>query len=173
MIIPLYEEDGIKLCDAIPTYGGELIITEKLKSVFEKQSGANFEYYPVKIKDKKGRVFEESYYLAHLLDIHDCLDLDKSLYRMDAIIKNEIDRFAQIVLDENKLNPEKKMFRIKHKPSMILVTEDLVDEILDVAKCYGPAFEYVEDHGEIYRENFKEYRESGRERHQVYKDEHG
>ncbi|CAA0102966.1 Uncharacterised protein [BD1-7 clade bacterium] len=172
IVIPLDINRGIKLCDAIPAYGGELVVSEKLKNVLIAASGASFEFYPVQLKDIKDRPIKAPYFLAHLLDVQDCLDMEKSIYRMSAVIKHEVDRFGEIVLDENKLDPNKKIFRLKHKPSMILVREDLVDEILDAEECYGPAFEYLEDHGDIFRDDMLEDREAGLGRFQIYRGEH-
>ena len=99
--------------------------------------------------------------------------MEQSHYRMRAVIKHQVDRFGEIVLDENKLNPGRKIFRLKHKPSVILVREDLVNEILDVAACCGPAFEYLEDHGDIFRDDMREDRTAGLARFQIYRGEYG
>ncbi len=150
-VFPVYSEDGIKLTDAIPNYSGLLIISEKLKAIFEEHSGANVEYLPVRISDKKGRVSPKQYYIANLLDTIDCVDMEKSSYVMSAIIKDHVLRFSELILNEDRLNSENHIFRLKDKTDLILIDDPFSDAILD-ADCTGMLFQELDDHGSILRD---------------------
>lgn len=143
-------EKGVKLSDAIPNHSNLLVANEKLKSLLDEHSGANIEYFPVTVLDKKGRPDARSYYVANLLDTVDCVDMEKSEYRMDALIKTQVDRFAEIVFDEQRIDAEKQMFRLKDKTDLIVLTTGLARKILD-AKCEGMRFVYLKDYGKFWR----------------------
>ncbi len=150
-VLPIYSEDGIKLTDSIQNYSDLLIISEKLKAIFEKHSGANFEYLPVRISDKKGRVTPNQYYIANLLDTVDCLDMEKSSYVMGSIIKDQVSRFSELILDENNIDPTKKIFRLKDKTDQIVVSEEIIPPMKENG-IKGPALEPVEDYGLVFRD---------------------
>ena len=117
------------------------MVGEKLKSVFDEHSGANFEYFPVTILDKKGRPDKRPYYVANLLDTVDCVDMEKSSYVMDSIIKDQVMYFKELILDESKIPEDKAIFRLKDKTDLIIINDPLSDAILD-AGCTGIDFQY-------------------------------
>lgn len=55
-----------------------LIVSPRLRAFFEAQQISNVEYYPLEIKDHKGKVASANYFVAHLICPVDCIDVDGS-----------------------------------------------------------------------------------------------
>lgn len=141
---------GIKLADAIPNTALLLIISDKLRIILEEKSGAEFEFFPVKIRDKKGHLVKKDYFVANLLETTECVDMEKSDFVMDRIIKTQVNYFKTLVLDEKNVIPESKIFRLKEQTKLIIVREDLKNEILN-AGCTGIVFRDIDDYGSEFR----------------------
>ncbi len=149
--VQIYSEKGIKLTDAIPNYSNKLIISKKLRDIFEEKSGAHFEFFPIKVKDKKGRVVDKEYFIANLLDTVDCVDMEKSEYRICSIIKDQVDRFSLLVFDENRIDSSKNIFRLKDQTKLIVITSNFLKVLVDNG-IKGPALEPIEKHGSVFRD---------------------
>jgi hypothetical protein len=150
-VIDLEKGTGIRVADAIPNYDNFLIISEKLKKILTEKSKANFEYFPIKIRDHEGHIVKSDYYIANLLDTIECVNMKTSEYRMDPIIKTQVERFKRLVLDETKLKNGAKIFRLKEKTNLIIVDDVLSDEIVN-AGCTGMFFQEMEDYGAVFRD---------------------
>ena len=146
----LSHDDGIKLADAIPNTALIWILSEKLRTILEEKSGAEFEFFPVKVRDKKGHLVKKDYFVANLLETNECVDMETSDFIMDTIIKTQVDYFKTLVLDDKKVKPESKIFRLKEQTKLIIVREDLKNEILD-AGCTGIVFRNIDDYGSEFR----------------------
>ncbi len=142
---------GMKLSDSIPNILSLLIVSEKLKQILEKDSGAEFEFFLVKIKDQKGNFVEGNYYVANVIGSVDCVDMEKSNYIMGKINKDQVNYFKELVLDEEKIQSDLKIFRLQQQTKTITVNEALGVAILK-AGCTGVLFQEVDDFGSEYRD---------------------
>jgi len=139
----LSDEHGIKLADSIPNLLGVCFVSETLKTVLARETGNAIEYLPVQLRDPKGRTVSSRYYIANVLGTVDCLDLGQSQVKMSNIIKTSILKFDKLVLDESKIPPEQKIFRLGGKTDFLIVREDLVQALRE-AGCTGCRFELME-----------------------------
>ena len=117
---------NIQLSDNV--YGaGVPVISLKLKEFLEKKILPNrLEYLPVRIMNHKGRVASNDYFIMNVRDICDCIDLEKSGVEWNQILPTLISRCKGLVL-KNELIPEDyKIFRLKNWGYNILVRSDLV-----------------------------------------------
>ena len=146
----LAPNNGMKLADAIPNTALIWILSEKLRTILEEKSGADFEFFPVKIRDRKGHLVKKDYFVANLLETNECVDMEKSDFIMNRIIKTQVNYFKTLVLDDKKVNPESKIFRLKEQTKLIIVREDLKNEILN-AGCTGIVFRNIDDYGSEFR----------------------
>ncbi len=142
---------GVRLADAIPNVMAWLFVSEKLKTLLENESGARFEFLPIRIKDHKGRVAKAPYFIANLLDAVACMDRKRSDFEMDPLDKGQVEHFRRLVLDERKIPPEAKVFRLAEKTDLFIVREDLVRAIR-VSGCTGTFFPEMEDYGAEFRD---------------------
>jgi len=145
VVIDLAKDKGEKLADAVPTAVYLLVLSEKLCTLLTRESGARWETFAVKLRRDR-KVLDTSYVLANLLDVAPCVDLGKSDYEPNAVIPGEVEFFRRLVLDPGRLPRDRKIFRMKEQPRIILVRDDLVQAIRD-AGCTGMTFVPAEQIG--------------------------
>jgi hypothetical protein len=144
-------EYGIKLPDAIPNTALIHVISDRLRKILEERSGASIEFLPVRILDKKQRPDKRAYHVMNLLDSIACVNRSRSDYDASHILKNQIARFRRLVLDESRLSPQAKLFRLTDMPDLVIVREDLATEI-QAARCTGMTFQPIDEYGSEYRD---------------------
>lgn len=137
---------GCELTDSLPNPINLYFASERLKAFMEEHSGANLEFLPIRLLDQKERPIREPYYIMNLLDTADCVDLEKSKFRRSEISPEFIMKFYLLVLDESRIPKDKKLFRLKEKPNLIITREDLAQEILD-SDFNGMMFQELEEYG--------------------------
>ncbi|MCF6337696.1 MAG: hypothetical protein L3J84_07050 [Gammaproteobacteria bacterium] len=93
---------GLKLSDSIPNAVGVHIVSEKLKNILEEECGETIDFYPVKIRNQKGRLIKKTYYLAHLRLIIGAMDWGKSDADVNAMHPECVATIRRLVLDEKK-----------------------------------------------------------------------
>ncbi|MFE8599039.1 imm11 family protein [Archangium violaceum] len=142
----LSDQRGIKLADSVPNIMSLLIVSEKLKALMEERSGAQLEFLPVRLRDQKQRLVQKPYYVMNVLGTVECVDLERSKFRRSHIIPERIFRFFHLILDESKIPPDKKIFRLKEDPSLVIIREDLCEDILR-AKVEGVMFLEMDEYG--------------------------
>lgn len=148
----LSKDYGVKLADSIPNTIWLYIVSEHLKNAIEAQiKPEDVEFFPVQIRNQKKRTVDKSYYLMNVLRTVPCFDKAKSKYRMDSIIKDQVDRVTYLVLDESKIPGDAKLFRLAEKLNLVVVREDFAGAILD-AGCNGIFFQYLDDFGKEFRD---------------------
>ncbi|WP_437669525.1 imm11 family protein [Sorangium sp. So ce131] len=145
------DDYGIKLPDAIPNTVLIHVISQKMRVFLEDRSGALLEFLPVRILDKKRRPDKRPYHVMNLLGSVACVDRTRSEFDVSHVLKDQIARFRNLSLDETRIGPDAKMFRLADMPDLVLVREDLVAEI-QAAGCTGITFQRIEDYGSEYRD---------------------
>lgn len=148
--IDLSEDHGIKLGDAIPNIHSMLFVGEKLKDILE-NSGAPFDFHPIRIRNQRQRIVKKKYYIANLLQHISCLDKKKSEFRMSAILPDQVVRFRQCVLDESKIPEGTKIFRLSEMKETIFLTVPFAREIIYTHKCTGMFLQRIEHYGKEFR----------------------
>ncbi|NMO17517.1 hypothetical protein HPC49_27255 [Pyxidicoccus fallax] len=144
--LELSDERGIKLTDSVPNVLHMCIVSEKFKALMEARSGAALEFLPVRLKDQKQQPVRKPYYAMNVLGTVDCVDLQRSRFRRLEMSPDRIFRFYQLVLDEKRIPPDAKIFRLKDNPSQLIVREDLGKEILQ-ADIEGVLFVEMDEFG--------------------------
>jgi len=137
---------GVKVCDFIPTVLGLHIISEKLKKILESECGEGFDFYPVKIRNQKGRLVKKPYYLAHLRKIIAAMDWEQSDFDASSMSPDQALNIRKLVLDENKIPEGTKIFALHEQPDLWLVSYDLAVKIYRDEDCDGMAFIDIGDY---------------------------
>jgi hypothetical protein len=106
-----------------------LVISGKAKQLIEQETAGKIEFLPVKIINHKGRVASEDYFVVNPLDVVDCIDKDASSVDLDTLNKDMIDGCAQLVLKENVIPQESKIFRTKFWSGRILIRRELAQKM--------------------------------------------
>lgn len=120
----------IMLSDNIRNGGGFLLVSNRLKEALEEDNEVNnVEWLPVKIINHKGRVASEEYVVANPLDLCDAIDRDRSEITWNSIMPDLIASCEKLVLDEEKIPADFKLFRLKHFSRRVVLRADFADKI--------------------------------------------
>ena len=108
---------------------GILVLSERLCEFLMKRNVTAVEYLPIGILDHKKKLISEKYFIAHTINNVDCLDVAASKAEYSLILPERVDWVGQLVLDPNRVDPERQLFRIKNFADQALVRRDLADAI--------------------------------------------
>jgi len=150
MTVELAPDSGVKLADSIPNLLSIYVVSEKLKGILE-QTGEAFEFLPLRIRNHKGKVEKETFYIANLLGSLRCMDLEQSDAAQSSMEKDQMRRIRRLVLDPEKIPEAKKIFRLGEMKQLIIVRKDLAVEIYRTQGCRGMIFQDMEEFGEEFR----------------------
>ena len=150
VVFELAPNSGIKLGDAIPNSLGICIVNDKLKTILSK-ADSNFEFFPAKIKNARGKFSTKKYFIANLIGTVHCMDMQASKYRMSKLDKGQAERITELVLDEEKIPEGKQIFRLGEMSQLLIVAKPTAMEIAVHQKCTGVNMTYLEDYGVEFR----------------------
>jgi|SRR3954468_6406245 len=118
----------VKLGDQHSNREQMIVIGSRLSKFVQGLGEPSVELLPVKIHDHKGRVASRDFNIVHTTRVIDCLDTAASDAKW-----NPIDPEQMISWGTLKLKPGKhafpKIFRVKHIPVFIFVTEEVSEAI--------------------------------------------
>jgi hypothetical protein len=144
----LSRDSGVRVADSIPNVLSLLIVSDRLKQALEVRANSKIEFLPVSILNKKKRPLVEPYYVANLLGSIACMDREKSEFKMNAVLKDQVLWFARLVLDEPRIPPKANLFRLREQMDLVLVRDDLADVL---AKFTGLRLPPLDEYGAEYR----------------------
>jgi hypothetical protein len=122
-----------------------LVVSERLKDFLDKRRLKCVEYLPIAILDLKKKPIAQRYFIANPLDHVDCLDIERSKPVMDDIDEEAIDNVERIVLDPDRVDRERELFRIAHFDRVTLASRELAAAI-DQAGFTSIAWAEVKDY---------------------------
>jgi hypothetical protein len=117
--------DARKLDDFQPNMLSAFFISSRTRKLLESLEITNAEYLPVAIKDHKGQVVADDYAILNLLGGEDAIDMEKSVYKMDSLEKDQVGRIKKLAINEKGVRPEAKMFRCSKQHRLVLIREDV------------------------------------------------
>lgn len=132
IVFDLDPNEGIRLADAIPNALLLKVVSEKLKSVLETHC-VHCEYYPVQLRNPRGKVVKRPYYVANLLSSIDGLD-KKSLFRPSALYPSQATNIDKLVLNAAAHESRLPLFRLAEYPYLWVATKEVA---LDIRKTHG------------------------------------
>jgi len=119
--------EGTKINDCIHNSMSWLIINEKFKKILEENKAENLEFLPVKIKDHKGKILKDEYWIANFTKLEEAIDLKHT--KGSRIMGGKISTIEILVLRKELINSGHKILRVKECTKLILVREDLMEQI--------------------------------------------
>ena len=152
IVVNISADKGIFIADFLPTVIGLHILSKKLRDILTEEAGSDFNFYPVVLKNAKGRVEKKEYFLAHLKRTLDCVDKTKSDIAYSPINPERAHRIRKLYLDEERIPDDVKIFKLKEKPRLWLTRKDLALKIYrENNNCRGMLFIKLEDYGKMWR----------------------
>ncbi|AEI63721.1 imm11 family protein [Corallococcus macrosporus] len=124
----LSEEGGDMLCDFVENTSGTLIVSTRAREALEAEgiTGDDFEYLPVTLKDKRGRALKSRFYIVNPLQKVECMDRERSKF---SAYEDEILSVQRLVVRQEQVPAESKLFRLGEQPRVIVIRSDLVKRI--------------------------------------------
>lgn len=146
----LDDESGMVLADVIPNSVLWRIVSAPLKKLLEKHASCEMEFLLIRIRDHRGQLIEEPYYILNVLETVSCMDRQKSDYDASALDESQVVTFRHLYLDTDKIPENTNLFRFGEEHDMFMVRENLMQILID-AGITGLAFTSLEDFGKEYR----------------------
>jgi len=117
------------LPDYVQNMNRLLIVSPRLRAFFEAQQVSNVEYYPLEIKDHKGKVASNEYFVAHLVNPVDCIDVDASgvTWTGHGLATQRILFLDRLVLDPTKVPEERKLFFPRYYDKVPVLRRELAE----------------------------------------------
>jgi hypothetical protein len=106
------EPHNTVLPDYVQNMDRLLIVSPRLREFLEAQQVSHVEYYPLEIKDHKGKVASKEHVVAHLIDPVECIDVDASGVKWlgEGLDTQRIFRMRTMVIDPAKVPAERRLF---------------------------------------------------------------
>ncbi len=117
--------DDRNLYDFQPNMMSDLLVSGRARKLIESLGVTNAEWLPVVVKDHQGTVVGKDYAFLNLQGAEDAIDMERSVYKMDPIEKDQIGLIKKLALKPAAINPQAKMFRCTTERRLILIREDV------------------------------------------------
>lgn len=123
------QPEGMNLTDYVENSPQWLIISDQFKAILEEFHAEDIEYLPVKIKNHKGRMASEHYWIANFLVLTKAVDRKNSIFDDNPGIEDGIFSFDKLVLLQDILKSGPVIFSLKEEPMTFIARQDLVQRI--------------------------------------------
>jgi hypothetical protein len=124
------------LTDNIININQMIVASARLKDFMEARKLPKVEFLPVTILNHRGKPVSQRFFIIHLLDHVDCLEVEKCSPVWSKIDTDTIQRLKRLVIDEKRIGKSREIFRPKHFPEVVLVYRKLA-EAIDAAAFEG------------------------------------
>jgi len=120
-----------------------LVFSAQLCELLHNSMVDNIQYFDFDIVNPKNNNTYTNYKIANVVGLVDCVDKEKS--DLTFYDSGTIEFIDKLVLDESKIPPELKIFRLANRATLIVMHKSIKDAILD-AGITGCVFYKVEDY---------------------------
>ena len=124
--------------DLLPNVLSLLMISPKVRAVFEAARVSEVEYLPFELANKRGAVVGREYSVANLIGSVDCLDAARSKFDESALETGSIANLYRLNLHFDQIPKDKKLFRLKQMMHRFIIRSDLL-QLLREAEVTGLA----------------------------------
>lgn len=133
------ETPGLLIADVINNALGYLMVSAKGKAFLEAHAKAPIEWLRFTLLNHKARVASDDCWIANVLGTVDCVDLHRTKGEMSAVDPDEFMNITWLVLDPQRIPPDRNLFRIASLPSVMIVRDDL-RKAMEAAPLTGVTF---------------------------------
>ncbi|WIG92971.1 DUF1629 domain-containing protein [Myxococcus sp. SDU36] len=123
------QEPGLKIADVIPNAVNYFMVSKRMKELLEQHSGAEIEFLRFVLLNHRGRVASEDCYIANVVGMQDCVDMEKTEGDLDPLKPDRFMYLRRLLLQEDKVPPGAKLFRIPAAPRLMIVRKDLKEQL--------------------------------------------
>jgi len=112
-----------------------LVFSDRLRELLGSTKVNNVQYFDFDIYDPKSSMVYENYKIANVVGLVDCVDKDKS--DLKYFNSGNIKRIRKLALDESKIPPELKIFRLSNRSTLTVVHQSIKDAIYRLSFLQG------------------------------------
>ncbi|CAM4135281.1 hypothetical protein G4177_00440 [Corallococcus sp. ZKHCc1 1396] len=112
--------------DLLPNVLSLLMISPRVRSLFEAERVSDVEYLPFELASKRGSVVSRDYAVANLIGSVDCLDAARSKFDEDPLEPGGIANLYKLNLHLDRIPEDKKLFRLKQMMHEFIIRSDLL-----------------------------------------------
>jgi hypothetical protein len=122
------KHQGMKLDDFVANLFRWILCSERARAVIAKECG-NVEIYPLEILNHKKKPVGVPYFFVQPVGVVDCVDLERSEFKRDHAWQDKFLFVYKLVLREQAIPKQLKLFRMKEMPEAIIIRSDLVEKL--------------------------------------------
>ncbi|MCY1030185.1 hypothetical protein OV207_01865 [Corallococcus sp. BB11-1] len=112
--------------DLLPNVLSLLMISSRVRALFEAERVSDVEYLPFELANKRGSVVSRDYSVANLIGGVDCLDAARSKFDEDPLEPGGIANLYKLNLHLDRIPEDKKLFRLKQMMHEFIIRSDLL-----------------------------------------------
>lgn len=120
-------KDRRKLNDFVFNIQEALFVSSKVKGILDQLEVPDLEFLSVTIKDHKGAIAADDYFILNPIGQQDVIDLKKSKVLMDKLMEDEIFRIKKLALQPKAVPKGPCLFRAARMPRLILIDDTVRD----------------------------------------------
>ena len=135
----------MRLCDNIKAIDPVIVASARLADFLQQRAGPTIETLPVSIVNHKRRVESQRFFIVRPLVLVDALDRERSKPTWSKISPDSIDVVKRLVVDANRVPPDRLLFRLQHYMRVIIVRQQLAQAI-DEAGFTNIQWQALRDH---------------------------
>jgi len=120
---------------------GVPLFSDKMKLALDQLGVTNIDYYPVHIIDSETKEVLAEYWLAIVIGILSCIDLDNSQLKESAAGRTVITKFS---IDHSK-TAGLNLFRFHNIPGLIIINKELKDKLSKI-EFKGVSFKHTKEY---------------------------
>jgi hypothetical protein len=137
--------NDIALVDNMLNLDKVIVASPRLAKAIKGRKPSHVEYLPLAIIDHKGRAASKDYFIIHPVDLVDCIDRERSVFKEGVILPGSIESFERLVLDESRIPADRQLFKLRGFREITLVRSDLADA-LGAGKFTGLTWQRIRDY---------------------------
>ena len=118
---------GIVVPDIITNVFNYCLVSSNLKTILKKEASAEIEFLLFILINHKGRIADKECYIANVIGTEDCVDASKTVALESKLRPGAFSWLTRLFLDNQKINPEAKLFRLHQMPNIMIIRSDLRD----------------------------------------------
>lgn len=121
--------DALELHAFLHNLDSQLVVNEAARDFLDAHGVQDVEYLPVRVINHKGRTVPTAYFVVNLLRHVDCIDQEQTQFVWDSLDDELMDQVANLTIDEARIDPEARLFRLQHLTSVIVIRRDLAAQL--------------------------------------------
>ncbi|AKQ70487.1 hypothetical protein A176_007399 [Myxococcus hansupus] len=121
--------DSTSLHEVLYNLDSQLIVNEKARAFLDAERVQHIEYLPVRVLNHKDREPQERYFIANMLPLVDCIDLEKTEHEENLLDPDELMNIRNLTVDENKIPADFQLLRLKAVSGAMLIHRDLAAKL--------------------------------------------